>query len=190
MKRFQFRRLPIILGVILLLITFYLFYQRTTPARLTFSYNPPKGIQTQTAGPRNLIISKLSLSLPVFPALVTNGVWETTTKGVSFLRTSPQPGEVGNSILYAHNWPNLLGNLHRIVPGNEITVIDKEGESKTFIVTYTATVDPQDDSILAPSKDRRITLYTCSGFLDSKRFVVVAQLSDNISINLPSQEIF
>jgi sortase (surface protein transpeptidase) len=49
-----------------------------------------------------------------------------------------------------------------------------DGVKKEFKVEYTATVDPSQTYIIDNTKDTRITLYTCTGFLDSKRFVVVA----------------
>ena len=44
------------------------------------------------------------------------------------------------------------------------------------MIEYTQVVTPDQTHILAPSDDRRVTLYTCTGFLDRKRFVVTATL--------------
>ena len=50
------------------------------------------------------------------------------------------------------------------------------GEERNFLVEYTSVVDPNQTYILSQTKDKGITLYTCTGFLDTKRFVVTATL--------------
>ncbi len=119
------------------------------------------------------------MDLEIIPSKITNNTWEATSQGVSHLSSSPIPGEKGNSILYGHNWTNLLGNLTKIKPGAEINIILKNREKKIFIVEYVSIVGPNDTQILADTDDTRITLYTCTGFLDAKRFVVTALLKSN-----------
>lgn len=173
------RKQLITAGVLLLLFAAYLFYERTTPRRLTFAYTTEHVTNNTVEAPIGVVIPSLSISLPIFPATVTNAVWPTTDKGVSYLSTSPLPGQTGNSVMYAHNWPNLFGKLPQVKPGTKIIVIGKKNTVQTFSVIYTAVVDPTNASILAPSKDQRITLYTCTSLLDSKRFVVVAKLEQS-----------
>lgn len=168
------RNLCLILGLLLLLFAGFLWYERTTPRRLAFAYAAPQKVSTRVEAPIGIRIPSLSISLPIFPANVQNTSWPTTDKGVSYVVSSPFPGDKGNSILYGHNWPNLLGKLPQLNPGDTIEIIGKKNTIIPFTVIYTATVDPSNASILAPSDDRRITLYTCTGFLDTKRFVVVA----------------
>ncbi len=152
---------------------------RTSPTRLNFdtTYAQNQSVAAESkAVPTRLIIGDVKVDLPVYAASVVNNQWQTTTKGVSYLRSSPVPGEKGNSIIYGHNWLNLLGPLTAVRPGEKIEVDFSDNSHKTFVVEYTSIVNPNDASILAPSKDKRITLYTCTGFLDSKRFVAVATL--------------
>ena len=59
--------------------------------------------------------------------------------------------------------------------GDEIKIVYDGGAEKSFEVFFTQVVGPNQSSILNPTEDRRITLYTCSGFLDQARFVVVAK---------------
>ncbi|MGB2731849.1 MAG: sortase, partial [Microgenomates group bacterium] len=54
------------------------------------------------------------------------------------------------------------------------------GMKRTFIVQVTANVSPDQTNVLKQSHDKRLTLYTCSGFLDTQRFVVVATLENEI----------
>jgi LPXTG-site transpeptidase (sortase) family protein len=123
--------------------------------------------------PTRIEIPRLSVHLPIYGANLDNNHWETTEIGVSYLVSSPAPGQVGNSVMYGHNWPNLLGNLRHIVPGDEI-VIHMGEEPIKFAVTYTMVVPGSNTTVYQETADTRLTLYTCTGFFDKDRFVVVA----------------
>lgn len=118
-------------------------------------------------------IPSAQIDLPVYTATISGTTWQTTKHGVSYLSTSPLPGAYGNSVVYGHNWPNLLGNLHRVKPGDAI-FISRMNTTTRFIVRYVTVVSPHDSSVYAPSNDTRLTLYTCTGFLDKNRLVITA----------------
>lgn len=165
-------------GLIILLFSAFLFWERYNPQRLAFAIND---LQAQydtigTALPTEIIIKDLNLNLPILPAKLEKGRWEATTRGISWLSSSPIPGTKGNSILYGHNWPNLLGSITKLKPGQIIKIKFADGLVKNFVIDSTVSVYPEEISILAPSEISQITLYTCTGFLDNKRFVVVARI--------------
>lgn len=170
--------LLILLGIIFLTCSSYLIYQRINPFRLSFSSYTQKYPET-TAGnlptPAKIIIKDLNIELPIQKAK-SGKKWQAFSDAVSYLDSSPLPGEMGNSILYGHNWYNMLGKITGAKIGQDIVINFSDGSRKVFKVKYTQEVSPGQISILNPSLDTRITLYTCSGFLDSKRFVVVATL--------------
>ena len=171
-------KLLIGLGIIILLFSGYFFWERYTPRNLSFAVSNISG-QIDSANsnmPSDIIIPAIKLDLPIIPAKLTNGNWEATTKGVSYLSSSPIPGNLGNSILYGHDWPNLLGNITKLKPGQNIKIKYTNGKIKEFTINTTNLVSPNEISILGPSKNSKITLYTCAGFWDSKRFVVTAIL--------------
>lgn len=176
------KKLPAIftvIGISCLITASFLYWQRTTPRRLSFNIAETQFASGDINGnlsPQTLIIEGLSIKLPIFPARVEKGNWEASTIGVSHLSSSPIPGEIGNSVIYGHNWPNLLGNLTDIKPGQEINVSYNDGSKAKFVVRFTEVVTPLQTEVLSSSSDKRITLYTCTGFLDSKRFVVTATL--------------
>jgi sortase A len=124
--------------------------------------------------PVSISIPSLKISLPVYPATIEKGKWQDTKNGVSYLTSSSIPGSTGNSILYGHNWPSLLGNLTKIKPGDKIFVTLNEKGMQVYTVKYITVVTPDQTHILDTTSDSRLTLYTCTGFLDSKRFVVTA----------------
>ncbi len=170
MSRFFF-----FLGVISLLAAGYLTWQRYTPTRLAFEGTvlPARTSQTEVV-PTSIEIEDLALALPIIGNELTGNKWPISDRGVVYLTNTPIPGEPGNSVLYGHNWSNILGRLTRIKPGATIDVGFSNGTRKRFIVRYTQEVTPDQTHILAPTDDTRITLYTCTGFFDQKRFVVTA----------------
>lgn len=169
-------RTLIIVGIFFLGFGGFLLFQHSTPQRLSFKNYKPSSKISEVEQQSRMKIPSLSIDLEIIPSKITNNIWEATSQGVSHLATSPVPGEKGNSILYGHNWTSLLGNLTKIKPGVEINITLKNKGKKTFIVEYVSIVGPNDTQILAETDDNRITLYTCTGFLDSKRFVVSALL--------------
>lgn len=126
--------------------------------------------------PTHMTIPDLNIALAVIPAKFEGSEWQTTKDGASYLTSSPVPGSVGNSVFYAHNWNSLFGKLPQIKAGNIIEIEFADHTKKKFAVAYTLEVSPGDASIIGGSDDKRITLYTCSGFLDTKRFAAVAFL--------------
>lgn len=125
--------------------------------------------------PSKINLPSLSLDLPIEPTLLKDGKWPTSQLGVSFVKNSGTLGYPGNLIFYGHNWKNILGDLHKIKVGEKIHLNTNEGQTFNYKVSYIAVVDASDVSILADTTDERITLYTCTGFLDQKRLVIVAK---------------
>ncbi len=179
MKKLSY--LFIVFGIFCYLVSGYYIWLRNDASRLAFNnYHYTKSAITTTNNPpQRIVIKDLQIDLPLVPSTIHNNKWDTTNDGASYLISSPIPGEDGNSIIYGHNWASLFGNLVSAKPGQEVLIAFADGSKKNFIIEYTSTVSPDQASILASSKDKRITLYTCTGFLDSKRFVVVAKLADN-----------
>ena len=165
-------------GIFALVFALYQIILRETPSRLAFnSYSYGKTIVHDGKEiPQGVSIPSLGIDVPVYPAQVTDNVWQTTESGASYLVSSPLPGESGNSVVYAHNWKSLFGNLTKARVGEYVIVRYPDGTKKTFVIAYTSVVKPDESTILAPSQDKRLTLYTCTGFLDRERFVAVAIL--------------
>lgn len=174
-------KILMIAGCICIIFSGYLFKERYNPVRLsiaTYKKVDLKPASFEHKTPASIQITSLDIHLPLIPAKITTQGWETTSQGVSYLTTSPMPGLVGNSIVYGHNWPNLLGRLRDIQPGDTITVYYTDGTTTEFTVEKTAVIAPDQIGILDATEDTRITIYTCTGFLDSKRFVAVALKKD------------
>jgi LPXTG-site transpeptidase (sortase) family protein len=174
----NFSRILILSGLLFMLFGGNLVYQRYSPKKLEFKDLAVNQSVVTEVKPVKIIVPSLNIENVIYSSKIENNKWEATTKGISYLSTSPVPGQNGNSILYGHNWPSLLGNLSSIKPGDTIIITSDHGKKLVFEVEYTSVVTPDDVSVLSQTKDKRITLYTCIGFLDSHRFVVVAILKE------------
>lgn len=169
----------IIFGIFCLIFFGLLFIQRNNPKRLAFAqtdFDQNISSINSSQTPKQLIIEDLKINLSVIPSKKISDKWEVTNKGVSYLTESALPGDRGNSVFYGHNWSNLLGNLTKAKPDQLIKIKYTDDSIKTFMIKYVVEINPDEVSILSQTEDKRITLYTCSGFFDTKRFVVVALL--------------
>lgn len=147
------------------------------PNPLSFSENPASGEQiSEEQLPSKIIIPSLKIDLPVLPAKAAEAQWEIFETSASYLLGSGIPGKKGNVVIYAHNKRHLFGPVLGIKKGAEIKIENKNGESFAYYVLETKTVSPQQIEVLLPTLDSTLTLYTCTGFADSKRFVIVAKL--------------
>lgn len=165
----------------LLTVGLYQLYLHETPTLLSFDnyiYAQPNVPYMNDMAPTRIAIPTLGINLPIFKSTIVNNIWQTTDLGASYLTSSPLPGDKGNSIIYAHNWVSLFGPLQSAKVGQKVIVTYPNGTKKTFVIAYTSIVTPNQSTILAPSKDKRITLYTCTGLFDSHRFVAVAILKN------------
>lgn len=126
--------------------------------------------------PERIIIPRLKINLAVSWAKVLENNWSISTKGVSYLIDSGIPGKIGNAVIYGHNKRAIFGPIRWLRKDDKITIINKKGEEFTYVVVETKVVAPAAVEILLPTSDATLTLYTCTGYLDKERFIVIAKL--------------
>lgn len=124
--------------------------------------------------PVRIVIPSLSVDLPIVEANVLNGYWEISETSASHGVGSANPGEVGNTVIFAHAREGLFAPLRDIKKNSPIYILTKEHWHR-YRVVETKLVDPNQTEVIAPTADETLTLYTCSGFLDSKRLIVTAK---------------
>lgn len=148
----------------------YLLWQRHRPLPA-----PAAVLRPENSGlPIGIAFPRLGLNLPVYPAKLTGQTWEYSDRGVSFWTDSALPGKRGNSVLYGHNWPNILGRLDEVAVGDAIEISLASGERIRFRVRDKRVVGARQNEILDQTDGAQLTVYTCVGFADRKRLVVVA----------------
>ncbi|MEN9389798.1 MAG: hypothetical protein RLY61_882 [Candidatus Parcubacteria bacterium] len=129
-------------------------------------------IQSNLEMPIKLTISSITLNSPI---TTTKDTWVYPENSLVYLQNSVLPGQKGNTVIYGHNFKSLLGDLNKTKIGDKIEIQLTSGKVITYAITNTYTVTPDQTHILNATTDARLTLFTCSGFLDSKRLVVIAK---------------
>ena len=137
-------------------------------------------IEAPNSKPAKIYIPKLGKTLDISDGYLENNRWVISKTGVSYLTTSGQVGKVGNAVIYGHNTQGILGRLWRVQNGDYIEVTAQDGKVYKYEIFERKEVKPNAVEILTQTDDARLTIYTCSGFLDSARFVVVGKLVSSI----------
>lgn len=159
--------LLIISGLSILLVFCVHFYQINNPNRLKIENSANLKIEnSKEIYPLSLEIKDLDISLPVIPTVYDGKNWNTTSDGVSY---------IGNNIFYGHNWKSILGNLTHSKIGQKISVYFSDKTIKIYEIVEIKIVEPNNTNILSVANNKTLIIYTCTGFFDSKRFVVIAK---------------
>ncbi|MCX8009005.1 MAG: sortase [Patescibacteria group bacterium] len=124
--------------------------------------------------PTRILIPSLSIDINVTPSKLINGYWEVSETSASFGMGSAPPGTIGNTVIFAHARERLFLPLKNIAIGKDIYVLTKQAWHR-YTVEEIREVLPTDVYVVNKTQDNRLTLFTCSGFLDSKRLVVIAK---------------
>ena len=167
-------RLTLWCSILCFILGFTLLGIRYIPVAKAQPIAAPKTIARVKKIPVEIIIPDIAIDLPVFPAIYANDTFTTTTQGASYITSSPTPGQPGNSIIYAHNWKTLFGNLVHVKKGEKVVISFADKTRETFTITATTVVPASQVSILNQTNDTRLTLFTCTNFMDADRFVVTA----------------
>lgn len=124
--------------------------------------------------PQRIIVPSLLLDLAVRPARVVGGTWEIFEDTAAFGLGSSPPGEKGNTVIFAHAKKGFFGPLRNIKKETKIYILTQKGWY-LYQVNEIKTVTPKQVEVLLPTDEETLTLYTCSGFADTKRLIVRAK---------------
>lgn len=165
-------KLLIFIGIFLLLVfASWRIYQARI---LSFTKAYPTQVSQESKVAR-VTIPSLKIDLPVEEGKIDDGVWSISQKGASHLIFSENPSEGGNIVVYGHNKRTIFGPILWAKKGEKITLIDKDNKEFNYQVVETKIVNPAQIEYVLPKNEEILTLYTCTGFADSKRFIVVAK---------------
>lgn len=164
----------------------------------TVSATPIIGNVTTPIGPESkIIIPKINLEVPVVYDLGTvreDAVQNALEDGVVHYAASPEPGEIGNSVIVGHSSNNILNSgkyKFAFVLLNRLEIDDtffmhKDGVRYTYKIYESKVVPPTDVSVLGPAeKPNSITLITCDppGTSRNRLIIVAEQISPDPSSN-------
>ena len=177
----KFTKLP--LGFALLFVGILLFIGHTKGGseenNYTFANEPVQIEGLSNPGeeeklPVKIIIPTLSINLDVKKANVVNGFWEVFSDLAAWGTGSGLPGKPGNQVIFAHAREGLFLPLKNVRVGMSIYILTDDNWYG-YNVKEIKEVYPNQTEVISPTNDETLTLYTCSGFQDSKRLIVIAK---------------
>ncbi|KKU03462.1 MAG: Peptidase C60, sortase A and B [Microgenomates group bacterium GW2011_GWC1_47_20] len=168
------------MAVGIVIVVFSIWYLGYSQGVLSFKTTPRETVKTvRSSPPAELKIPNAKIDLRLDGGIIENGIWQISAKGGSYLVTGAYPGEGGNIIIYGHNKWNILGRLKTVTKGQAIILVTQEGKEHKYQVENVMVVSPNEIEVVEPRNNEILTIYTCTGFLDRLRFVVVATPIDS-----------
>jgi len=127
--------------------------------------------------PRRITIPAVGINLPVKKAKIVSETWEVLNDAASYGELTTFPGEIGNTVIFSHAVSSLFGDLPKIRNGDFVYILT-DSYTFTYKIVKTNSVQPDDIGILASGNEKALTLYTCEGTADERRFTAKAVLID------------
>jgi LPXTG-site transpeptidase (sortase) family protein len=143
--------------------------------------------------PLTLQIPKLNIDSTVEEVGITkNQEMETpaVVGRVGWYKLGVRPGQYGSAVIAGHydtqtGGEGVFYNLVKLVSGDEVIVVDNNGNKYTYIVVQSRTFDPgYADSVFNPADQKYLNLITCDGAWDidknsyNKRLVIFTVMRD------------
>lgn len=158
-------KLLTIIGITLIATSLYMFYQKEATKPVTIGQILPEAASTQNLEDTQVLrIRDANIFANIYKAETINGEWKTDARGVS----------MDGNVIYGHNWKSILGNLVSVKPGMIVEIVDPDGTTQKYKVANTQEIEPEKTEVVNNNPKESLVIYTCSGALDSKRFVVLA----------------
>jgi sortase A len=152
-------------------------------------------------GPESkIIIPKINVEIPVVydePSIDEGAVQRALERGVLHYATTPNPGELGNGVIFGHSSNNILNKgkykfafvmLKRLEIGDTF-MIQKDGKRYVYKVFDKQIVKPDRVEVLGPAdKPATMTLITCDppGTSLNRLVVIAEQISPDPGSNVAS----
>jgi len=128
----------------------------------------------EAKSPEKVVIPDLDIDLTVKPSRLIDGYWEVFSDSAGWGEGSGEPGKPGNQVIFAHARDGLFKPLNKASVGMNVYVLTKK-EWFSYEITNIKEVLPNQTEVIKPTDDEILTLYTCSGFADTKRLIVTAK---------------
>lgn len=124
--------------------------------------------------PTRIIIPAVSIDLEVKTSKIVRGYWEVFDHTAAWGEQSGYPGQPGNQVIFAHARKGLFLPLKDVQMGAKVYVMTDD-KWYSYEVKEIKAVYPNQLEVIAPTTDETLTLYTCTGYEDSKRLILVAK---------------
>ncbi|HYK09152.1 MAG TPA: sortase [Candidatus Eisenbacteria bacterium] len=168
-------RTKLLLSLGFLLVTIPTFFYINEGIQLAFFTPKVTAVSSSLPAPTWISIPSIDMELPIVETALKGNTWGIADNGISHLNISARPGEEGPIILYGHNTNDRFGPIRWLEVGKEITLTNERNRSRQYKVIKTLEVSPSEVSVLLSQKGETLILYTCDGFADLQRFIVIAK---------------
>jgi LPXTG-site transpeptidase (sortase) family protein len=156
------------------LLSIYGLWKVNQSTKYSFAYTPHASVSKKGL-PTFIAIKDNNIFLPIKETFIQNGVWEISDDGASHLASSGRPGDKNTIIIYGHNTLAEFGSIPYVSVGEPIILSTSDGKTYTYRVTKTVVVNPTDIQVLTSQQGETLILYTCYGFADLQRYVIIAK---------------
>lgn len=172
-----------VMGLVSLIFFVYgggLLYQRWRPLEFSELHSEiqAKELKEEQLLPVTLKIDSIQLTLPIIKGEIKDGSWVLADNAASVIST--KDASDSGWIVYGHNYPRILGALQHVTENDKVTLVLQNGKTVEYLVTDKEIVSPESIYSLTPGDFTDLIIYTCTGFLDSQRLIVKAQLKSKI----------
>jgi len=130
--------------------------------------------QKTKSPPLRIVVPDLKMDISVKEAKVVKGYWEVFPDSAGFGLGSAYPDEIGNQVIFAHARKGLFLPLKEAKVGDSVYIFTKD-QYYYYRIREIKEVLPQQTEVIAPTSDQTLTLYTCSGYADSKRLIIISK---------------
>ena len=161
--------LSFMLGAVLVFLGLYIKSVNSLTAPINFNASSEQGIAL-----KSIKIENAMVETSVVKAEITDGNWQISESSANHLSSSSLPKRGGNIVIYGHNTDNIFDNLDTADIGDTIILTDVLGYQYAYRVDSISVVSSKNIEIISPTYYEVLTIYTCTGFLDSKRLVLRA----------------
>ncbi len=126
--------------------------------------------------PSRIVIKPVKVNLQIKASRVVSGFWEIHNDTANYgIGSSLPQNDSGNTVIFAHAKKGLFLPLRKVKKHDVISIETANGKSYNYQVVEKKEVSPQDTEIIQNTLDKTLTLFTCSGFADRKRLIVIAK---------------
>lgn len=158
---------------LLILFTLFFFYKEVL-LKPQLPIIIPAYQQVEQVNPVFIDIPKTAERIPVESAHIINGNWQTSDNTATHLITSSGINGGGNIVIYGHNTSGIFKSLKTIAVGESLILEATDQSKHEYKISEIKVVDPEQVTDVQPADHEVLTVYTCTGWLDSKRLIIKA----------------
>lgn len=147
----------------------------TAPAEVSFEHAPL--VQGDASGvmPVAIKAADLNIAVPLELGSITNDEWVLSDEAANYLDVSGKIGESGNIVIYGHDKKSIFGNFKEAQTGQVVHLTGSDGQEREYTITNIFETTPENVDVIQPTEHELLTIYTCTGWRNSKRLIVQAE---------------